>query len=1587
VGTDSVKKNLQALDVERIRAQLRRWQERLLDLTRANPLLGINRSRVSKLRATGPDPTALFDKFVVGETMLRMPLVRKRPGKRERAEGRDERATEGDYVVEPGDLTFDAGPGDLLRRLRRIYDNARTTVEERGVTTLYLTFGALTWEDPMLGDSVAPLWMVPCEFESFGPNAPLRLSRADDEMHLNPALELYLRERQRVTLPAIAEEPNLHDWDKFVAAVRASVREQGWAVSTEIWLSTYTFESLVIYQDLKAMADVALTNHSVAALAGARPIDEVSEALGEEILDALPTPDRIPLPVLPTDSSQLKALAMAASGRNLVIHGPPGTGKSQTISNLIAVALGQKKKVLFVSAKMAALNVVYDRLAKLGVGRFCLEAHSTKAGKAKIIEELKRTLDAAHQDDGALDEERLDELIRLRGQLNEYVAELHRKIEPISRSIYQIIGRLEKLNDAPDVRAALPWEDVVVVTRADLTNALDALRDLGVQAEVFDSRARHPWRGFSVQPGPGARHEQIELGLRTILRGAGRLHEDLAGLSVLFGSALASLPIGTLRALVSVFESLSHTDRLPKEWGSRPLEELTNAATLFELAAAQTKELASKKAQYDKVLPMQFREASHLLAPAGDKFKTWLRVFNPAYWRWRSSVVRQLQPGVPSAFASLRMYLVVARRLAAIEAWFERQREALLPEIEGRDMNSPEVLGKIAEELRVATMVRGVIASNRLTGAPNSPPIGVDIRRHAAAVVEILRDPEVPYAVSKIDTAWPQGFVDGRRTADSPLPTIIERCQQVLAGLPKMHEWMVLQHTLSKSGTLGLTKFIDGLGSTSAWFVRPAFERRFYTLWLNAAIQRSPTLAVFSGVRREEQIEQFRIVDSEIQKSALKKVKAVASEPARRIANAQSGSTYVSEVSILRRELERRRRIKPLRKLFSEIPNALQALKPCMLMSPLSVSTFLKPGKISFDLVVFDEASQLPTQEAIPAILRAKQAVVAGDANQLPPTSFFDASVIFDGYGDEEETDAGLEPLESLLDDCVAINPAFERTYLRWHYRSRDERLIKFSNHYFYENALITFPSVSAHAEGQGVRLEYIPDGVWDRGRSRTNRREARRTAELVVEQLQRYPERSVGVVAMNVTQREAIEDSLSELIEGRPDLAPLLDSNRPEPFFVKSLENVQGDERDTMIISVGYGKSSDGALSFNFGPLNREGGWRRLNVLVTRAKWHTILVTSMRSHELGAVNPENKGAVALRNFLAYAETNGRLPGDGPSFTAGETNDFEDAVAEALRERGLEMDQQVGASQYRIDLAIRDPRDRTRYILGIECDGATYHSSRTARDRDLVRQQILREQGWRLHRVWSTDWFRDKEKALEAVLRSLKIALEAPADESVPAPGRSSVTALPEQNKLSTITHSDTAADEVTSSAGRRFRCGVPYKKYKSLGAALDREELLDPKNLSSLAQRVAAIVRAEGPIHLELLIDRLKEIHGVARAGANVQRNADLAITSAERNHGVQRRGDFLRARGSGLETFRIPGDGVHRRLGLVPPEEIELAIVYMVEDQFGFQRDALPRAIAEQFGFERTSLGLSELGGNVVDDLIEHGKLRVSGINVYLP
>jgi very-short-patch-repair endonuclease len=1562
------------VDRDRVKAQMRRWQDRVLDLTKSNPLIGLNRSRVAKLLAVEPTANEIFSKVTLDETQLRMPLVRKRANQPQQSLliGPDE---DPDLVVEPGDISFDAKPLDLMRRIRRIHDNARTTLEERGVTTLYLTLGALRWKDDLFGDSVSPLWMVPCEFESKGPDAPLRLCTADEDAQVNPALEYYLRERHKIQLPEIPDEPDTQSLARFLRGVRRAVQEQHWDVTEEVWLSTFSFESLVIYRDLRALVDAAAAHPVIAALSGASKSAGKSESLPHD-LDSLPTPTTVPIPVLPTDSSQLAALTLSSLGHHVVVHGPPGTGKSQTIANLIADALARNKKVLFVSAKMAALNVVYDRIKELGLQNFCLEAHSTKAGKQKVIDELRRTLEAETSRDGDALEREFQMLLRVRDELNAYARELHATIQPLGLSIYRANARLAQLRDIPDVRGALPWPNPLETSRDDFDQRVHALDELAGNAAVFDQRFAHPWRGFSPERFGLPEQESLESDLKAVAALEKQITPLAEKVECLIPGA-RSLSLTNWAVLSSVLVALAETDRLPKDWWQQSEEKLAELAQLFTRAAERRAELDNLTAAIRAEIEGKSSDLAVLLSPVLDRFGGWHAFIRPSYWKWRKQVQTALCPGIQFTRARIASLCSSCHRAVEIGRWFDEQNAVLVQYLESGATVDVKNLTAVAQSFTVAGLCRrGLAAVGK--EAPQTLSLNAEVRRAAKELLGLIPRPELPPAVQRIDSEWPGGFIGIDIASRAPLPEVASRATSLLESMDRAREWVLLDRAVRRCAACGLSAFLESLEAVSASGAPRIFERRFLKLWLSSALDRSQVLAGFTAAKGSDLLEKYRDLDGRVRLLAIARAQMTASSASARVRAAEDVVENTSEVSILRRELQKRKRIKPLRKLFAEIPHVLQALKPCLLMSPISVSTFLKPEVFHFDLVVFDEASQLPTAEAVPAVLRASQVVVAGDRNQLPPTSFFEASLTPEDEDDDDATE-GQTPLDSLLDECVAVVPVFQESDLRWHYRSRDERLIKFSNHFFYENKLITFPAADGAAKGQGVHLVYVTDGVYDRGRSRMNRPEARAVARLALEHFDEHPDRSLGIVSLNLSQKEAIEDAISEALLSRPDLEQFFDTTRPEAVFVKSLENVQGDERDTMIISVGYGRDQAGGISMNFGPINIEGGWRRLNVLVTRAKWECILVASLRSQDLAGVNPNNRGAVSLRGFLEFAERNCELPAEAAIRTNAETNEFEEAVRAALVDRGLAVDMQVGASRYRIDLAVRDPRDQRRYLLGIECDGASYHSARTARDRDLLRQLVLQRMGWRIHRVWSTEWFHDRDQAIASVLRSVEQAKQSPAKRPVYAPPAERPTPPPSRPTPG----GSRPAPEIQ----RRYKPGVPYALFQPR-YRLDREHLLDGDHSTTLAETIAQLVRAEGPIHHDLLVDRLKELHGVARAGSNVQSNIERALRSAQQSRGVSReaKSSFYFVSGQNLEFFRVPSDSVRRPIEQIAPSEISLAVLYLVEDQFGIFEESLPAAVARLFGIDRLRAESSAIIESVVENLVARTLLRRSGTQVHL-
>lgn len=462
-----------------------------------------------------------------------------------------------------------------------------------------------------------------------------------------------------------------------------------------------------------------------------------------------------------------------------------------------------------------------------------------------------------------------------------------------------------------------------------------------------------------------------------------------------------------------------------------------------------------------------------------------------------------------------------------------------------------------------------------------------------------------------------------------------------------------------------------------------------------------------------------------------------------------------SELGILRRQIEIKRKHKPLRRLFAEIPSVLQKLKPCIMMSPLSVSTFLDSDALRFDLVIFDEASQVFPWDAIGAIYRGNQLIVAGDEKQLPPTNFFNRTDV----ETDEEDDIG--DFESILTLCKSIGMPSKR--LRWHYRSRREALIAFSNRHFYDGDLVTFPSVE-DATGDAVKFELVSNGCWS---DRKNINEAIRVVDLIIDHVKRRPDKSLGVIAFNSAQQRVIEDVLYDRRRREPEVDALFDTTSSEPMFIKNLENVQGDERDVIFLSMGYGLNEAGKFIKNFGPLSKPGGERRLNVAITRARQEITFIASVRAADMDLSGSKSEGAHLLKHYLEYAEKGvDTLASQLDEMAGNFDSPFEEEVAHALIKRGFEPVPQVGCGGFRIDLAIKHPERKGQFCLGIECDGATYHSSYTARDRDRIRQSILEQLGWRIIRIWSSDWIRNPDRQIDRVIESYQSAIaESPDSE------------------------------------------------------------------------------------------------------------------------------------------------------------------------------------------------------------------------------
>ena len=731
------------------------------------------------------------------------------------------------------------------------------------------------------------------------------------------------------------------------------------------------------------------------------------------------------------------------------------------------------------------------------------------------------------------------------------------------------------------------------------------------------------------------------------------------------------------------------------------------------------------------------------------------------------------------------------------------------------------------------------------------------------------------------------------------------------------------------------------------------FDKVRYESILARAFAMRPELAAFDFRLHEADIDRFRKMDSDALDYNRTRVALAHWKGFRK---GLPGDTARGQVGVLRREYNKKRRHLPIRQLMARAGNAVQAIKPVFMMSPMSVATYLPLDSVKFDLVVFDEASQVRPVDALGALLRADQAIVVGDSQQLPPTSFFDSVVEPDQDEDvEESVTADMESILGLFDTKGAPS-----RMLRWHYRSRHESLIAVSNQEFYENGLVVFPSPDSDRQTLGLRYHYLPDTVYDTGRSRTNRGEAKAVAKAVLKHAAEHPDLTLGVAAFSVSQAQAILDELEMLRLQHPSTEGFFNSHVAEPFFVKNLENVQGDERDVIFISAGYGRDTTGRIAMRFGPLNNDGGHRRLNVLITRAKQRCHVFANFRADDIDLNRTQSRGVNALKTFLAFAES-GVLPADAPQESGREVESpFQREVAARLRERGYEVHDEVASGGKFVDIGIVDPKHPGMYLLGIECDGASYHSARSARDRDRLRETHLESLGWRLHRIWSTDWFLDPERALNRAIDAIEQA------KSEASQGRSKDAPSAHEPR-----------PEIERRDAEKYEVEMKIRPYKIAAPYVYRH---GKDSLEYASECVVEVVEVESPVHTEEVMSRIASAAGVSKT-KKMRASLGKAITTAllgSRGR-IVRKGDFLWLseveRPEVRDRSGLPQSS--RKIEYIAPEEIAEAVKLAVSHSMGIAPEDLPTEALGFLGYRRASRAMRERVNSVVHGLIESNVL----------
>lgn len=1450
---------------------------------------------------------------------------------------------------------------ELQKALTHLYRSSRTAMEENGANTLYIALGLLKWYETKASERprYAPILLLPVEIIRKSAAKGYVIRSREEETMMNITLLEMLRQNFNITISGLEPLPTDESGVNvklIYSIIRNSIKNlPKWDVEEQAILGLFSFNKFIMWNDIHSNSHKLIENNVVSSLMNGKIEWELNdENIDAKDIDRNITPDQIVLPVS-ADSSQLEAIWEAAEGKNFILHGPPGTGKSQTITNLIANALYKGKRVLFVAEKMAALSVVQRRLEMIGLAPFCLELHSNKVKKGAVLSQLKATTEvikATPPENFKLEAERI---FALRTEMNTYIDALH-KVYPFGVSLYESIIRYQQSEAEP--LFIIPQNLISALDKNKLQQWHEAVDLLISTAKACGHPFNHPLTGIDIEQYSSKIKEDALINIKKTIELISTLRKQIDSLSDLFPEFEITKSRENTRTVVKLIEKLLQIPELTSDLLKNPQLE----KTLEEYS--EVCQHGKKRDELKKSILTSFSEdvlsldAQKLLI---DWEQSSIKWFIPRFFGQRA-VKKLLASYATNTFAKNQIPIILSQIIdfQTEYTYIQKHKDDLVVYFRKYGRENQEDWDTIVEIIANASYINSLIldyskdiakATNikqalslQLTEGigPYRSMFGSSFISFVDLMTKLKLQEQLLFSTLGLneETLYPQSV----NWIDTTLIQL-DIWAENLNKLKDWYQWLLAYRKMQdlqisfvanqyKNDNIDTDKLMD------------IFNKSLYKAVIEFIISQEPSLELFNGKIFNNTIEKYKKLVTYFEELTRKELFA---KLASNLPSFTREATQNSEVGILQRNIRNNARGISIRRLFDLIPTLLPRMCPCMLMSPISVAQYIDVNTDKFDLIVFDEASQMPTYEAVGAIARGKNVVIVGDPKQMPPTNFFSANTV-------DEDNIEMEDLESILDDCLALS--MPSKYLLWHYRSKHESLIAFSNSEYYDNKLLTFPSPD-NIESK-VRIVAIK-GHYDKGKSRQNKAEAQAIVDEITRRLRdkELRKKSIGVVTFSIVQQSLIEDMLSDIFALDFALEQLA-YQCEEPLFIKNLENVQGDERDVILFSVGYGPDKVGKVSMNFGPLNRLGGERRLNVAVSRARYEMVIYSSLRSEQIDLNRTSAIGVAGLKRFLEYAERGGQISARTSSATS--ENSINHLIAKELVKHGYDVHTDIGCSGYKIDIGIVDPNNPAKYTLGIVCDGNNYRQAKMVRDREIVQNNVLKMLGWKICKIWTLDWFENPEEVITSIGKTLS-QLNENCEEV-------------KKIEINDISSDAEIAEDIYEERGNQ--APIIYQITALDSTYCFNEEFFHSGNKQTILNQIHQVIETEAPISRPLLCKRILSAWGISRLGQRIDNYLEELLSSSDYYTSLFEDLTFFWQDEEQYKNYTQYRTGMRDAIDL-PPEEVANAMKSLLIDEISLPTSDLTRICAQQFGFARGGTNVDAAMFRGMKKAIEKGYFKV--------